>query len=167
MLLDLTLAFVSSACASLFFNISRRNIAWSARVGAAGWGVYQIVLGLSQPVTGVTFIASLVIGLLGESLAIIRKKPATTFILPGIIPLVPGAGMYFTMVALQARDVFLAATRGIQTIFIALAIACGLVISLTLLRLVRRYQQKKPASVPHIARDLIERPEHRDSSSNE
>ncbi len=160
MIKSILIAFVASATASVLFNISRRNILWSACTGTIGWSVYQLIITQGKPAVLATFAASLIIGLIGESFAILRKKPATIFILPGIIPLVPGAGMYFTMVALQAQDVSAAASTGIQTAFTALAIACGLVISLSLLRLVRRQQQKNSPGAGGNGKDLTEIPEH-------
>lgn len=142
MLPSLLFAFFCSATSALLFNISRRHILWSAMVGMLGWLAYLLIFEKGQQAVIATFGAALLIGLLGETLAIARKKPATIFILPGIIPLVPGAGMYYTMVALQSQNVSLAAQRGVQTVFTALAISCGLLISLSLLRLVRRQLQK-------------------------
>ncbi len=58
------------------------------------------------------------VGTLGELFARYFKKPATVYIIPGIVPLVPGAGMYYTMLALVEKDFLLAANNGTETFFL-------------------------------------------------
>ena len=70
------------------------------------------------------------------------KKPATVFIIPGIITLVPGAGMYYTMLALIKKDFHEAANTGTETIFIAAAIAIGIILSSTMSRSIKRVKNK-------------------------
>ena len=89
-----------------------------------------------------TFFASIVVGILGELFARHFKKPATVYIIPGIVPLVPGAGMYYTMLALVEKDFSLAANRGTETFFLAAAISIGIITSTSLSRSINRVKHK-------------------------
>lgn len=135
-------SFISTIGFSVIFNIPKGLILKSGMVGGIGWLVYYISsLFFSNSIIS-TFFASLTVGILGELSARYYKKPATVFIIPGIIPLVPGAGMYYTMLALIEENFYAAATKGTETIFIAAAISTGLIVSTTLSRSIRRANTK-------------------------
>ncbi|MBW4828594.1 MAG: threonine/serine exporter family protein [Clostridiaceae bacterium] len=135
-------SFFGTIGASILFSIPRDSIIVSGTVGALGWMTYTAILGrYSSPVAG-TFFGALAVGIIGELLARHLKKPATVFIIPGIIPLVPGAGMYYTMLALIEKRFLDAANIGTETLFIAVAISIGIVISSSLSRSIKRVQNK-------------------------
>ncbi|NLX62466.1 MAG: threonine/serine exporter [Tissierellia bacterium] len=135
-------SFVSTIGFSVLFNTPKGLIGKSGFVGGIGWVVFYITgLYLNNKIIS-TFLAALTVGILGELFARYFKKPATVFIIPGIIPLVPGAGMYYTMLTLSQRDFYAAATKGTETIFIAAAISTGLIISTTLSKSIRRVKNK-------------------------
>ena len=53
------------------------------------------------------------------------KTPATVFLIIGIVPLVPGGGIYYTMDALLDGEMDLFLRRGLETAAYAGAIAVG------------------------------------------
>ncbi len=127
---------------AILFSIPRDSILKSGLVGALGWiGFYITSTYLKSNIAG-TFFAAITVGVLGELLARHHKKPATVYIIPGIVPLVPGAGMYYTMLALVDNDFFLAANKGTETFFIAAAISIGVIISTSLSRSIKRVKYK-------------------------
>jgi uncharacterized membrane protein YjjB (DUF3815 family) len=73
---------------------------------------------------GTTFVA-----MMGEIFARRFKMPATIFIFPAIIPIVPGLGLYETMLAFVQNDILSALEIGADTIFniVSMAIAMALV----------------------------------------
>ena len=127
---------------SVLFGIPKNSIIKSGFIGASGWVVFYITsLYLESNITG-TFFASIVVGILGELFARHYKKPATIYIIPGIVPLVPGAGMYYTMLALTRKDFLLAANKGIETFFIAAASSIGVIMSTFLSQSIKRVKFK-------------------------
>jgi uncharacterized membrane protein YjjB (DUF3815 family) len=66
---------------------------------------------------------------MGEIFARRFKMPATIFIFPAIIPIVPGLGLYETMLAFVQNDILSALEIGADTIFniVSMAIAMALV----------------------------------------
>ncbi|MFA5524164.1 MAG: threonine/serine exporter family protein [Tissierellales bacterium] len=127
-------SFLSTAGFAVFFNIPRDSVIKSSFCGAAGWVVYVISNEfLSSSIAG-TLLAAITVGLTGEFMAKRFKKPATIFTIPGIIPLVPGAGMYYTALAVIDKNFANAAELGTEAIFIALAIAIGIIVSSSISR---------------------------------
>ena len=61
-----------------------------------------------------------------------RKAPVTVFLICGIFPLVPGAGIYYTGYHFFMGQDALALDKGLETIKIAIAIALGTGIVLSL-----------------------------------
>ena len=58
--------------------------------------------------------------------AITQKTPVTVFLLTGIFPLVPGAGIYYTAYYFIQNENTLALAEGISTFKIAVALAIGI-----------------------------------------
>ncbi len=136
-------AFLSTAGFSVFFKIPRDSVIKSSFCGAIGWVIYVFSVDFfSSSITG-TLLAAITVGLLGEFLAKRYKKPATIFTIPGIIPLVPGAGMYYTMLAVIDKDFGSAAELGTEAIFIAVAIAIGIIVSSSFSRALTRQKFRK------------------------
>ena len=76
--------------------------------------------GISQLV-----LATIVTATLAEIFARVLKTPATVLLIIGIIPLVPGGGIYYTMEALVNGDMAMFARFGLETVASAGAIAVG------------------------------------------
>ncbi|WP_077367296.1 threonine/serine exporter family protein [Anaerosalibacter sp. Marseille-P3206] len=139
-------AFIFSFCGTLGFSVlfrtPRDSLIKTGILGGLGWVVNLIMTDFTNSsVTGM-FFGALTVGILGEILAKRFKKPATIFIIPGIITLVPGAGMYYTMLALIKKRFYDAIKTGTETIFIAAAIAIGIILSSTLSNSIKRFKSK-------------------------
>jgi uncharacterized membrane protein YjjB (DUF3815 family) len=81
------------------------------------------------------FFGSLAAGLLAESLARVLRKPATIFVIPGFIPLVPGRDAYNTMLAMVEGRYVEGMALAVQTFLTGGAIAFGIFTSTTMYRL--------------------------------
>ena len=103
--------------------------------GALGWFVYFVLIHATSSVTLASFTASLAVGIFSEIMAVSFKSPATVFTVCAIIPLVPGGGMYYTMLESLKENMDKALVLGVETLFIAGAIAVGLAVSSSLAKL--------------------------------
>ena len=92
---------------------------------------------------GCNFAATVTVALLSEIFARMLKAPATVFLIIGIVPLVPGGGLYYTMDALIDGDMALFAQKGIRAAGIAGAIAAGSSLVSSVARILPR--RKRPA----------------------
>ena len=134
MLIELAVAFIATLAFAVVFNVPVRYLLPGALVGAIGWQIFRSFGGANTAV----FFASMGIGLLAEGGARMFRVPVLIIAVPGIIPLVPGAGAYSTMLALVKGNSIEALTKGTETLFAAGAIAVGVALATVPLRLVRK-----------------------------
>ena len=136
-------AFIATMGYSVFFNVPRKQLSYCGLTGGIGWVIYIFLNNhnLFNPVSA-NFFAAFVVTLVSEKLARLLKKPAILFIIPGIIPLVPGLGMYKTMLNFVQGDYNLAIATGTEAILISGAIALGLMVTTSIYTSMNRYKAK-------------------------
>lgn len=145
-LLQFIVAIPATICFAVAFQAPRRHF-WSCGLtGAVGWLVYILCIqaGMTAPVS--TLVAALPLTALARFFAIAHKAPITLFLLCGIFPLVPGAGIYYTAYYLLTNQQTLFAAKGVETFKIAVALALGIAIvcSIPLPRRWSRRQYRGP-----------------------
>lgn len=115
-------------------------------VGTLGWIIYLLSEPLNNPFIQ-NFIAMLCVALISEILARIYKAPATIFIIVGCFPLVPGSGIYYTMLyAVQGQnDLFVQSF--LSTLGIGLSLALSILVSSTIFQVYKRIQTKNYAPI--------------------
>lgn len=128
-------AFCSTVGFSILFHVPKKHIATAGFVGALGWLTYTYFTIAGNGNIMACFVGSLVVALVSELFSRIFKDAATIFIIPGILPLVPGAGMYYTMLAILESDVDKTAAVGTETLLMAGSIAVALLIVASILKL--------------------------------
>jgi hypothetical protein len=141
------LAFISCLGFGVLFNVQKRTLLLAAVNGAIGW---TILLSLDIPQVSYIFanlLSALVVGLLAELFAVIQKTPATSFIVIGIIPLVPGFRVYRSMLFFVRGNLDKGISEGVHSCFMAVAIAVGIILSTSIVRMIRPpisdYKRKK------------------------
>ncbi len=123
------LAGVATTCFALVFAVPKREYFSCGLVGAVGWAAYGLAVQFGQGPALASLIATIPLTALARFFAIKHKAPVTIFLISGIFPLVPGAGIYYTAYYFIMNDPMLA-QKGMQTLQIALAIALGMTIVL-------------------------------------
>ena len=94
---------------------------------------------LLQPFSGPflsSLVASAAICLWSETLARVRKAPANVFLIPGIVPLLPGGALFYAMSGVVNGDMERFMAKGSETLFVAVGIVGGIVIGSEIVRLV-------------------------------
>jgi len=117
------------------FNLRGKDIPLAAAGGAIGWAVAMPLQAATGSQATAYLAASMVIGLWAELIAALRRRPASVYIACGIIPLVPGSGMYYTMLEYVRGNDWNGLSTGLATLLAAGAIAVGLAISSAVSRL--------------------------------
>jgi uncharacterized membrane protein YjjB (DUF3815 family) len=102
--------------------------------GSFGWFIYLIMMEFYDDKVLANFIATLIVALTSHILARIYKTPVTMFLIPGVIPLVPGAGMYQIVQSMVDNSVDRTAYYFFETMQMAGAIALGIFIIDTFFR---------------------------------
>ena len=120
MITQTLLAAVGTAAFALLFGVPRRYFPFCAVIGGAGWLLY------AAP-TEATFFATVLVILLSRACAVLERCPVTVFLISGIFPLVPGAGIYWTSYYLVTAQMRLAMSSGFAAMKAAIAIVLGIV----------------------------------------
>ncbi|OPJ56782.1 threonine/serine exporter family protein [Alkalithermobacter paradoxus] len=121
-------SFLSTVGFSILFNVPRKSLIYAGITGGVGWTLFTYIKEVVFSIPFSSFIAAIVVALLGELFARIDKKPVTAFVIPGIVPLVPGYGIYLTMINLINDDFNTAIKVGTNAIFTGGAIAIGIIL---------------------------------------
>lgn len=133
--LELCAAFIGSLGFVFTFNIHGAGSLLCAAGGIVTWLTYRVAQGAYSDIAAY-FIATMTASLYAEILARIRKYPTISYLVVSLIPLIPGAGVYYTVNHIVRGDMNLAASEGTTTLSIAGAIAVGILLVSTLYRLV-------------------------------
>lgn len=112
----------------ILVNIPRKNLIPAALVGSFSWLTYELLSAQGMDPAAAAFFATCLVGLVSEVLSRIHKEAATIYVIPGIIPLVPGTGAYYTMINFINADYPQALLHCRDTVFIAGSIALALLV---------------------------------------
>ena len=138
-------AFLASMAFCFVFELRRwRFILAASFTGAVAWLVYLLLDGWGSVTQ--FLMATIAAAALSEIFARVFKTPATIFLIIGIIPMVPGGGIYYTLDALINGDMPLFVQLGMETAASAGAIAVGSSLVSSVARiatLLRRERRKK------------------------
>lgn len=137
MILSVLSAFISTIGFAIFFHVRQTHLLICGTIGAIGWLIYLLLNGKYHSAVLASFIAALVVTALSYLLAKKRKTPITVFLVTGIIPLVPGLGLYRTMSYMLEEDYSTALDYATLTFEIAAVIA-GAIVIISLLPLLWR-----------------------------
>ncbi len=121
-------AFISTIGLSICFCVQKKHLFSCGLIGALGWTIYLIADSLKCGTTLATFLAALIITQVSYSLARRHKTPITVYLIAGIIPLVPGLGLYRMMFAMLNEDYASAINYATLTFEVAAVIAGAIVI---------------------------------------
>lgn len=125
---------LGTGATAVTFHVPRSAVAWCALAGLAGWAVQTLALQAGwDPVAG-AMLGGVAVSLVAEGLARARRMPSTVFVVPGILPLVPGTRVYQAMLAMLRDDQAAAAGQVAQAMIAAGGIAVGLLLGTALTR---------------------------------
>jgi len=121
-------AFASCLGFCLLYNIRGYGMCFCALGGSLSWAVYLICDFLGAGPYLANFFAAVALSLYGELMARIRKFPATSYIMVSLLPLVPGASIYYSLVHLLNSDPEAFTTRVVYTAGVAGSLAVGVLL---------------------------------------
>ncbi len=142
MLMQIIAGGLATLSFSILFSTPKKEFIFCAFTGAIGWFFYQLVYLVYPSVILATFGGAIVITLVSRIFAVNRRVPVTIFLIAGIFPLVPGAGIYFTTYYVFMNDMELSFEYGRDTLGIALAIIFGMMIIFLLPQKMFNYKWK-------------------------
>lgn len=133
-----------AACAGfvIVFNIHGRGKLLCALGGAITWGVYCAAEALGCDSLLCCFLATCAAAVFSEAMARVRRYPAISYLVISLLPLIPGAGIYYTALYAIRGDMALAAQYGMNTLATAGVMAAGILVVSTTVRMWTGYQRK-------------------------
>jgi uncharacterized membrane protein YjjB (DUF3815 family) len=146
--IQLAAAFVGTAAFAVLFGVPRRYYGHCGVCGTIGWIVYlAMVRGAGSNVVEATCLATIAVALTARELAVWQRCPMTVFLISGIFPLVPGAGIYWTsyyVISGRLRD---AMSAGFTAIALTVAIIFGIVFTTDVIfRFLKRRRKRRQAA---------------------
>ena len=129
--------FCFIACTGFFilFNIHGPGGLICSMGGVITWIIYCLITEYCHDEILAYFWATVFASVYAEIMARIRKYPAISYLIVSIFPLIPGAGVYYTMDHAVHGNMEAFANRGMMTVAIAGVMAVGILLSSTIFRI--------------------------------
>ena len=125
-IIQLIMAFSCSLGFAIVFGV-RIGLMVPASFGATlSWATYLTGIHFDKGIFLSCLAGAAVAALYAEIQARVFKAPATLFLVPALIPLIPGSTLYYTMSGVVGRNLEMARDYGSRTVQYALAIAAGI-----------------------------------------
>lgn len=131
MILQFLISMLACFSFAVLFSAPKSQYLLCALSGALSWSSYLLL----EPVLGLVWaslLATLFLTIVSRIFAAVRKSPITPYLVCGIFPLVPGAGIYYTSYYFIMNDMHQFAVKGMETFKIAGAIALGIIFALAI-----------------------------------
>ena len=143
MILQIIFSFFASLGFGIIFNIKGKNLIFASIGGSIGWITYITLGETNIPVVLCYLISSIIISTYSEIMARVLKTPVTTIIIASLMPLVPGAGMYYTVYEAILGNLHNSILKGIQTMSYALSLAVGIILISTITKQINLIKRKR------------------------
>jgi len=152
-LMQIFMGFLGSVGFGVLFHIRGSKLLIASLGGLMSWTVF-LALELLLPSESMRyFMASAAVTVYAELFARVMKTPTTTFLVPSLIPLIPGGSLYYTMNYALNEQWNAFGTKAIYTLELALSLALGIIAVTTLNRMVnvivRKLRRQKLVSHFH------------------
>lgn len=113
---------------AVFLNSPKKTMYISGFIGMGSWIIYILMVKAGYDVVVSNLLAASFASLSSEILSRKMKKPTILFVVPGIVTLVPGLGLYNAMSFLIEGNYNLAIGKGIEVVLVSGAIAFGVIV---------------------------------------
>lgn len=132
MMIQFIVGFFATLSFAILFSAPKRQLVFCGLTGAAGWIVYLLLMQNDSGIALANLAATFVLTLMARIFAAMERHPVTVYLLSGIFPLVPGAGIYYTSYYFIMHDMTNFSRYGSETVIIAGSIALGIVFGFAL-----------------------------------
>lgn len=143
MIINSIYILIATLSFSILGNVRGKNLIFSSLGGGFTWFFYLLSSHyVSSSSLLCFFTASVFASMYSEIMARVVKTPATTFIIYSIIPLVPGWGMYNTMLYSIQGHINQSLSTGLNTLEIAGTIAVGIFLVSSIFKATTLFRRK-------------------------
>ena len=152
-MMQILTGFLGTLGFSILFNIRGKRLIMAAFGGFLSWLLF-VLFGYVIPSEPIRyFIVAMMTSVYAEWMARLLKTPTTTFLMTTLIPLVPGASLYYTMAYALGSDLEKFLQKAISTLKLAGALALGIVVATMIVKILKTKGEKKDGSIKTISCD--------------
>lgn len=119
----------ATAACSVYLGANRRDIAFSGILGVCSWILYVLLYRKTGIPAAGYFVGAFAVAVISEILAVVLHNPATVYLIPGILPLVPGAGIFSMMRSAILEGMTVALQKFYEVLGAAGSIVLGIAIA--------------------------------------
>lgn len=112
---------------AVLFKVQVKHLPFAGACGILTYALYYTVAFFGGSLFVAAFAASAAATVFSECCARLRRAPALVFLVPGAIPIVPGADLYYTMRYLLSGDFNHCADYLVRALLVGIGIAGGIV----------------------------------------
>ena len=115
------------------FGVPRSRYATCGFIGAFGWVLYLVLTRYAGAVSVfATVVSATVVCLLSRIAAVRHKTPSSVYLICGLFPLIPGAGIFWSMYYLVSEQFSLSFSSLGTALKVAVAIVMGIILGMEL-----------------------------------
>lgn len=137
-ILQVFVAAVGSCGYAVLFNIRGKRLISVAVGGGLCWLLFLLLHRVIEGEAICFFMVATLVSLYDEIMARVLKSPTTVFLVPSLVPLIPGASLYYTMVGAISKNQTEFFSRAVNTVELACALAIGIIVSTVIVRIINR-----------------------------
>ena len=134
-IIQILMGYLGTLGFNILFNLRGKKLWLASFGGLLSWAVVLLLDAWLPSETLRYFLGSAAGALYGEILARVEKTPTTTFLVPSVIPLIPGSDLYYTMNYALNKQWQMFGQQSFYTLTLAGALAVGIIVVTTVFRL--------------------------------
>lgn len=144
MIIQLIAATLGTFAFSMVFHLRKEFLGWAALGGFISWAVYLLMLNKAGQNLFISCLFSAIcVAFYGEFMARKLKGPTTVFVIPGVLPLIPGSSLYYTMYYAVSTDWAMAKYYGFMMVQYMLAISIGISLVMGIFAMYRNVKENR------------------------
>lgn len=132
---------------AIIFKMKRRHLVQASLGGGLTWLVYLLCVYFKMNIFFSNLVATIFATAYSDVVRRICRTPRTVFVIPCVVPLIPGSSLYYAMSAIVASDAEQAEFFAVQTGLVAGAIAFGILLFTVFYNIIRTIRR----SVRHLS----------------
>ncbi len=128
MIIQFIVCLVAVLSFAILYSAPKKQLLFCGFTGAFGWIVYLLCMESGIGSSIANLIATFALTVIARTIAALRKNPVTVYLVAGIFPLVPGAGIYYTSYYFIMNEMSEFTRSAANTVKVAGAIALGIIL---------------------------------------
>ena len=134
-IIQILAGFIGTLGFAAWFNIRGKRLFFAAFGGFLSWALFVVSSKIISNEVLIYLIVSVLVSLYSEIMARVLKTPATSFLTTSLVPLIPGASLYYTIASAFESNPDMFIQKAIYTLQLASALALGIIIAATLTKI--------------------------------